>query len=74
MAMVRNITLMDNKIIMVGCSIEEIDALSDVYYDEFLHTLPVAPVPEQKTESISGQNEETESEEKPKTLSEQIIN
>lgn len=74
LAKVRNITLMDNKIIMVGCSIEEIDALSDVYYDEFLQTLPAAPAQEQKTESIPDQKEETESEEKPESVSEQIIN
>ncbi|MBN2040703.1 MAG: hypothetical protein JW864_11705 [Spirochaetes bacterium] len=36
LAIVRNITLMDNKIILIGCSIEEMDALSEVNYEEFL--------------------------------------
>ena len=36
MAMVKNIALMDNKIIKIGCSIEEMDALSEVNYEEFL--------------------------------------
>jgi hypothetical protein len=45
MAMVRNITLLDNNVIMIGCSIEEIDALSEVNYEEFLDSFP-APKPE----------------------------
>ena len=42
MAIVRNITLFENNIIMVGCSIEEIDALSEVNYEEFIESLPKA--------------------------------
>ena len=54
MALVRNITLFENNIIMVGCSIEEIDALSEVNYDEFLETLPKTeqPVAQQKEQII----------------------
>ncbi len=40
LAIVRNITLSENNVIQIGCSIEEIDALSEVNYDEFLESLP----------------------------------
>jgi hypothetical protein len=40
LAIVRNITIMENNIILIGCSIEEIDALSEVNYSEFLDTIP----------------------------------
>jgi hypothetical protein len=51
LAIVRNIALLDNNIIMIGCSIEEIDALSEVNYDEFLESLPATEqVSEQKVE------------------------
>jgi hypothetical protein len=56
LAIVRNIALLDNNIIMIGCSIEEIDALSEVNYDEFLESLPATEqVPEQKIEQKSEQ-------------------
>ncbi|MFH0975837.1 MAG: hypothetical protein V1874_08650 [Spirochaetota bacterium] len=42
MAMVRNITLLENNVIMIGCSVEEIDALSEVNYDEFLDSIPAS--------------------------------
>lgn len=35
-AEVRNIILMENKIIKIGCEIKEMDALSEVNYEEFL--------------------------------------
>lgn len=37
-AEVRNIILMENKIIKIGCEIKEMDALSEVNYEEFLET------------------------------------
>lgn len=36
LAVVRNISLMDNKVIKIGCQIREMDALSEVHYEEFL--------------------------------------
>lgn len=42
LAVVRNITLLENKIIKVGCEIKEVDALSEVNYDEFLESLGVS--------------------------------
>jgi len=38
LAVVRNITLLENKIIKVGCEIKELDALSEANYDEFLQS------------------------------------
>ncbi|MBN2401391.1 MAG: hypothetical protein JXN64_03235 [Spirochaetes bacterium] len=59
LALVRNITISDNNIIMIGCSIEEIDALSEVNYDEFLESLPVEKQPEdQKDEQNPEQTPE----------------
>jgi hypothetical protein len=37
-AEIRNIVLMENKIIKIGCEIKEMDALSEVNYEEFLET------------------------------------
>ncbi len=37
-AEVRNIVLLDNKIIKVGCEIKEMDAISEVNYEEFLES------------------------------------
>jgi len=37
-AEVRNIVLMENKIIKIGCEIKEMDALSEVNYEEFLES------------------------------------
>ncbi len=37
-AEVRNITLMENKIIKIGCEIREMDALSEVNFEEFLES------------------------------------
>lgn len=39
LAVVRNITLLENKIIKIGCEVKETDALSEVNYDEFLESL-----------------------------------
>ncbi len=36
LAVVRNISLLENKIIKIGCEVKEMDALSEVNYDEFL--------------------------------------
>ena len=38
LTVVRNITLMENKIIKVGCQIKDIDALSEVHYHEYLES------------------------------------
>jgi hypothetical protein len=55
LALVRNITIFENTIIKVGCSIEEIDALSEVNYDEFLESLTVS---EKTEESKNNQTPE----------------
>jgi hypothetical protein len=39
LALVRNIILMENNIIKVGCSIEEIDSVSEAHYMEFIKSL-----------------------------------
>ncbi len=39
LAIVRNITILENKVIKVGFQVEEIDALSEVHYQEFVDTL-----------------------------------
>ncbi len=39
LCMVRNITLMENKVIKVGCQIKDIDALSEVHYHEYLESV-----------------------------------
>ena len=39
LGLVRNISIMENKLIKVGIKIEDIDALSEVHYDEFLETI-----------------------------------
>jgi hypothetical protein len=53
LAIVRNITLSDNNIIQIGCSLEEIDALSEVNYDEFLDSISSdKQSPEQTTEQV----------------------
>lgn len=39
LSVVRNIELMENKIIKVGFSIKDVDALSEVYYQEFLESI-----------------------------------
>jgi hypothetical protein len=38
-AEVRNIAILENKIIKIGCEIKEMDALSEVNYEEFLGTM-----------------------------------
>jgi hypothetical protein len=58
LAIVRNITLSENNIIQIGCSIEEIDAISEVNYDEFLETLPYDKnTPEHAAEPIPEKQE-----------------
>ena len=39
LAMVKNIGILENKIIKIGCEIKEIDALSEVNYEEYLESL-----------------------------------
>jgi hypothetical protein len=39
LCIVRNIALMENKIIKVGCQIKDIDALSEVHYHEYLESV-----------------------------------
>lgn len=39
LAIVRNISILENKIIKVGFKIDEIDALSEVYYQEFVDSI-----------------------------------
>ena len=39
LSIVRNIELMENKIIKVGFAIKDVDALSEVYYQEFLESI-----------------------------------
>ena len=63
LATVRYINLTDNNLIRIGCSIEEIDALSEVNYDEFLDSLPAEEqTSAQKTKQFSEQKEEQPSE------------
>ncbi len=38
-AIVRNIALLENKIIKVGCEFKEMDAISEVNYDEYLESI-----------------------------------
>ncbi|HSV95439.1 MAG TPA: hypothetical protein VLM75_00745 [Spirochaetota bacterium] len=38
LAVIRNIVIMENKIIKVGCEIRELDALSEVNYEEYLES------------------------------------
>ncbi len=46
LATVRNISLLENKIIKIGCEIKEMDALSEVIYEEYIESLPRAPEPQ----------------------------
>ena len=39
LCVVRNIALMENKIIKVGCQIKDLDALSEVHYHEYLESV-----------------------------------
>ena len=39
LSIVKNIELMENKIIKVGFAIKDVDALSEVYYQEFLESI-----------------------------------
>jgi hypothetical protein len=39
LAVVKNIGILENKIIKIGCEIRELDALGEVNYEEFLSTL-----------------------------------
>ena len=43
LAIVRHIALLENKIIKVGCEIKDIDALSEVNFDEFLASVNASP-------------------------------
>ncbi|MCX7677925.1 MAG: hypothetical protein N2316_01770 [Spirochaetes bacterium] len=45
-AEVRNIVLLENKIIKVGCEIKEMDALSEVNYEEFLEESSKENIPQ----------------------------
>ncbi len=58
LAIVRNIALMENNVILIGCSIEEIDALSEVNYTEFLESMPSSESPANAAETASGQQTE----------------
>jgi hypothetical protein len=42
LAVIRNIGIMENKIIKVGCEIRELDALGEVNYEEYLDSLGLA--------------------------------
>ncbi len=42
LAVIRNIGIMENKIIKVGCEIKELDALGEVNYEEYLESLGIA--------------------------------
>lgn len=42
LAVIRNIGIMENKIIKVGCEIRELDALGEVNYEEYLDSLNLA--------------------------------
>jgi hypothetical protein len=44
LAVVRHIALLENKIIKVGCEIKDIDALSEVNFDEFLELVGASTV------------------------------
>lgn len=42
LSVIRNIVIMENKVIKVGCEIRELDALGEVNYDEYLESLGLA--------------------------------
>ncbi|TAL29405.1 MAG: hypothetical protein EPN93_21570 [Spirochaetes bacterium] len=51
-ASVRNIAILENKIIKIGCQIKELDPLSEVNYDEFLESAGLAQREEPAKEEL----------------------